>query len=119
MRGPRSSRSFLTLAIALAALCITPCRALAAPDNGDIAGVVRDSTSGEPLANAELSVTRDGRVVVNAESDQFGHFVMHNIPAGEYAMSARMIGYRAKSRAITVTAGERLTLTFTLAPVAT
>ncbi len=124
MRGTRVCRrpSFLTLVLAIIALgAATPIAAHATPDpdGGDIAGVVRDSTTGEPLANAELSVSRETRLVANTETDQFGHFIVHNVPSGTYAIEVRMIGFRAESRTVTVTTDGRVNLTFSLAPIAT
>lgn len=118
---PRRVSSFVAIPIAIVALAAMPHPASAAtdPDGGDIAGVVRDSTSNEPLANAELSVAREGRLVVNAESDQFGHFIVHNVPSGEYEIVVRMIGFRAETRPVAMTTGGRVNLTFALAPVAT
>jgi TonB dependent receptor/Carboxypeptidase regulatory-like domain/TonB-dependent Receptor Plug Domain len=118
--GRRLSFAITLLAIfALGAAAPRAAHAATDPDGGDIAGVVRDSTTGEPLANAELSVTRETHLIVNAESDQFGHFIVHNVPSGEYGLEVRMIGFRAETRTITVTAGGRVNLTFALAPVAT
>jgi hypothetical protein len=124
MRGisPCRRRSLVTFGIALIAFgAVTPtiARAAADPIGSDVAGVVRDSTTGEPLANAELSVLREGRLVVNSESDQFGRFIIHNLPPGEYAIAVRMIGFRAESRTITLSIASRENLTFTLVPVAT
>jgi hypothetical protein len=124
MRGTWLSRraSFVSLLIAgLALSALLPNDAVADtdPEGGDIAGVIRDSTNGEPLANAELSVTQASRLIANAESDQFGHFIVHNVPSGQYTLDVRFIGFRAEHRAVTVTNGDRTNLTFDLAPVAT
>src|SRR6476646_9049419 len=124
MRGTRFGRrlSFLTLPLTIIALAAaTPLVAHAAPDpdGGDIAGVVRDSITGDPLANAELSVSRETRLVANTETDQFGHFIVHNVPSGEYTIDVRFIGFRAEHRTVTVTTDGRTNLTFDLAPVAT
>lgn len=94
LRG-RSLASLSCICIAVAALTPRPARAATDPAGGDIAGVIRDSTNAEPLANAEVAVTQANRLVANAEADQFGHFIVHNVPSGEYTLDVRMIGYRA------------------------
>jgi outer membrane receptor protein involved in Fe transport len=124
MRGTWLSRLLSPVALVLAIVTLgaaTPRVALAAPDpeGGDIAGVIRDSTTAEPLANAELSVTQAGKLIANSESDQFGHFIVHNVPAGEYQVDVRMIGFRAQSRPVTVSGTARINMTFSMTPVAT
>ena len=124
MRGTPFARrpSILTLLLTIIALgAAAPLAAHAATDpvGGDIAGVIRDSTNSEPLANAEMAVTQANRLVANAEADQFGHFIVHNVPLGEYTLDVRMIGYRAERRTVTVTDGGRTNVTFDLVPVAT
>src|SRR4051812_27791701 len=113
MRGTRASRSRTLFPLLVAALVVGitlpgPAHAATALEDGDVAGIVRDSTTGEPLANAELSVMRMGRLVVNTESDQFGHFIVHHVPSGEYVIDVRMIGFRAERRAVAVTPGGRV-----------
>ena len=117
--GHPSIGSLLCVCLALGALAPRPARAATDPVGGDIAGVIRDSTNSEPLANAELAVTQANRLVANAEADQFGHFIVHNVPSGEYTLDVRMIGYRAERRTLTVIDGNRTNLTFDLVPVAT
>ncbi len=70
----------------------------------DITGTVTDSASGQPLPSVEVSVTLGDRIVLNASTDAFGRYVAHNVPAGTYDVSARLIGFRLKSRQITVAA---------------
>lgn len=68
----------------------------------DITGTVTDSASHQPLANAEVSVTQNGSIVANTQTDAFGHFTAHALPPGTYAVTARLIGYRAQTMPITV-----------------
>ena len=86
---------------------------------GDISGVIRDSTSGTPLSNAEVGVRQGGRIVANASADQFGHFVVHAVPAGSYVVEVRLIGYRPDSQSVSVVDGSRLNMTFELVPATT
>ncbi|MEP6780527.1 MAG: TonB-dependent receptor [Gemmatimonadaceae bacterium] len=121
----RLRTSLMLLAAAAAAVIALAPRATRAlsmsPVNSvdaDIVGVVRDSSSAQPISGAEISISRDDRVVANAISDQFGHFIIHNAPAGAYSIDVRFIGFRPAKRAITVAANDRLNLTFLLNAVA-
>jgi hypothetical protein len=88
------------LAIGLAGLAPRP--GLAAPAAGDIAGTVQDSASGEPLQGSEVRVMRGSELVASAVTDQFGRFVIHHIAPGRYAVQARLIGYRPRSRDVVI-----------------
>jgi hypothetical protein len=87
--------------------------------SGDVTGTVTDSTSGQPLSSAEISVTREGRIVANTNTDQLGRFTIHNLSAGSYAVAVHYIGFRAASRSITL--GDNaptVAINFALTPVA-
>jgi hypothetical protein len=56
------------LAIALTSTAPNPVMA-APPSSGDLTGVIRDSTSGQPLAGGELIVFHGGQVVARSETD--------------------------------------------------
>jgi carboxypeptidase family protein len=63
--------------------------------NYRIAGTVVDSLSGQPLDNAEVSITsatapEDARTTLTSSD---GHFLFSNLPAGKYAVSGRHNGY--------------------------
>ena len=90
------------------------------PTAGDISGTITDSTSGQPLPSAEVSVAQNGSIVANTQSDGFGRYTVHNLGAGSYLVSARMIGFRPLSRAIVVPAagGDVTSVDFRLVPAA-
>ncbi len=75
---------------------------VAAVPSGDLHGTVTDSTSGNPLPSAQVSVTRDGRIIQNTLTDAFGRFIVHNLGAGSYAVSVHFIGFRPFSGTVTV-----------------
>ncbi len=81
-------------------------RAAAAPVNGDLHGVVSDSASGNPLPSAQISVTRDGRIIQNTLTDDFGRFIVHNLAAGSYAVAVHFIGFKPYNGTIIVVAGD-------------
>jgi hypothetical protein len=110
-RVPARATGFALLVVLL--VLARPASALApsappstAPRATDIVGTVTDSTSARPIANAQVSVTRDGRIVVNATTDDFGRYRAHNLDAGTYAISVHALGFRALSRAVTVDGSE-------------
>ena len=87
--------------------------------NADITGSVTDSASGQPLPSAEVSVLQGTRIIFNASTDAFGRYTAHGIAPGAYTVSARFIGFRAKSAPVTVgaSAGD-VHVSFSLSPVA-
>ena len=81
--------------VALAVLSIAASiPAAATPLNGDLHGTVTDSASGNPLPSAQVSVMRDGRIIQNTLTDDFGRFVVHNLGAGSYAVAVHFIGFK-------------------------
>jgi hypothetical protein len=90
--------------------------ARAALPNGDLHGVVTDSASGNPLPSAQVSVTRDGRIIQNTLTDNFGRFIVHNLGAGAYAVSVHFIGFRPFSGTVSVAGADvRLNVLLTVA----
>ncbi|MGH7616667.1 MAG: carboxypeptidase regulatory-like domain-containing protein, partial [Gemmatimonadaceae bacterium] len=75
----------------------------ARPLNADVTGTVTDSASGSPLQSAEISVTLPaGGVVSNTITDALGHFRLHNLAAGSYAISVHLVGFRPISRPLVI-----------------
>lgn len=85
--------------------------------SGDVAGAVTDSTNGAPLPGVEIAVQKGTNIVANATTDAFGRYIMHDIPAGAYTVTAHFIGYRSKGAQITVTEGT-VRVNFKLFPAA-
>ena len=61
-----------------------------ASDTGKITGTVTDKETGDPLPGANVSISE---TIIGTSVDQNGYFIMLNVPAGTYAVSARIIGY--------------------------
>src|SRR4051812_1397627 len=70
--------------------------------NGDITGVIRDSTSGQPLTGGDVLVLRNGQVVARTETDTYGRYRIHNLPAGEYDVEVRLLGFRPTRTHVTI-----------------
>src|SRR5205814_3689330 len=90
------------------------------PAAGDVSGTITDSTSGQPLPSAEVSVNQNGSIVTNTQTDGFGRYTVHNLSAGSYVVSVRMIGFRPLTRTVTIAAngGDVTNIDFKLVPAA-
>src|ERR1035437_2245967 len=86
---------FCTLSLARAS------HAASAPA-GDLHGIVTDSASTAPLGSTQVSVTRDGKIVVNVITDAFGRYRAHDLAPGTYVLSVHFIGYRPYTRSVSV-----------------
>jgi hypothetical protein len=82
----RNARLFACLALVLAL-------PRAAHAQGVVAGVVRDSARGTPLADA-LVLIQSGAGARSTRSEQDGAFQLRNVPAGTYRLTIRRLGYR-------------------------
>jgi iron complex outermembrane receptor protein len=102
----------LTAALALAGLVLQVPAASAQGGAGAIAGKVTDE-HGAPLAGAQVTATPGGKGAVTGAT---GGYVIEAIPAGSYTLRVRLIGYRSQARSVTVSAGQRATEDFSLAP---
>ncbi|HEX3867788.1 MAG TPA: carboxypeptidase regulatory-like domain-containing protein, partial [Gemmatimonadaceae bacterium] len=71
--------------------------------NADVTGTVTDSTNGQPLQSAEVSLaTATGDVVSNTTTNAFGQFTIHNVSDGTYKLSVHMLGFAAESKPLTI-----------------
>ncbi len=84
---------------------------LFAQDSGTITGKVAD-TNGEPIPYANIIL--EG-TTIGAAGDIDGNYRITNVPAGDYIVSASVIGYRGSKESATISAGKTLALDFTLA----
>lgn len=111
-RGTRVARRAGAAAAALLVMSIMVPRAHAlspgASDSAawrvaaDLVGTVTDSATGQPLSSAEVTVMQGRTVVFNTTADHFGHYRAHDLAPGSYTVTARMLGFRAASRQVTV-----------------
>ena len=100
------------MALALPGLALQAPAASAQGGAGAIAGKVTDE-HGAPLAGAQVTATPGGKGAVTGAT---GGYVIEAIPAGSYTLRVRLIGYRSQARSVTVSAGQRATEDFSLAP---
>jgi hypothetical protein len=86
--------------------------------NGDITGVVRDSSSGQPLSGGDVLVYQGGRVVAHTATDALGRYRIHSLPDGDYDVEVRLLGFRPSRTHITVSPGGETDVSLGLVPSA-
>ena len=72
---------------------------LAAGASGKIEGFVKDASTGQPLPGANVLIKGTS---LGAASDLKGHYVILNVPPGQYTLVARYIGYQEKTAVVKV-----------------
>jgi hypothetical protein len=92
---PFSLQRSLSLLGLLVAFISQPSWALAGT-SGNIAGVVRDATTGAPIAGVRLQITSASQAVVTT-TDAHGHFVVFELQPDDYTMTAEKSGYDTRS----------------------
>ncbi|MEN8116710.1 MAG: TonB-dependent receptor [Bacteroidota bacterium] len=85
---------------------------LLAQKNGSVAGVVKDTQSGETLigANVFIEGTSNG-----AATNIDGEFILNNVPSGDHKLKVTYIGYTDKVIDISVAAGEKTVINIDIA----
>ncbi len=88
-----------------------------------VRGVVVDAATHDPLPGASVQVTAAGTQAAGTQAagtatDVRGRFRLAGLPAGAHTVVVRFLGYGAVARAVTLRAGEAVTLEVVLAPVA-
>ena len=103
----RRRRFTLLLPALLAALLAAgaPGRALA--QAGTLRGTVRSAQTGEPLAGPVVTVLGLNRRVFG---DSLGRFVVENVPAGDWRIDVRRVGFRPATLAAAIRAGQETVL---------
>jgi hypothetical protein len=71
-------------------------------------GVVRDSTSGESLPNANVLLLKEGTVQAGVSSTLNGAFLFSGLPAGQYVLSISYIGFKVRELPLVLSADMHL-----------
>jgi outer membrane cobalamin receptor len=108
----------LAFLLAIALTSTAPNPVLTAAPSGDLTGVIRDSTSGQPLAGGDVVVFRDGQIVARTQTDVLGRFRIHNLPDGEYDLEIRLLGFAPIRSRVTVGSGGETDASLRLSPSA-
>ncbi len=90
-------RKILPLILAVLAACSIPPEAFAA--SGIVKGYVRDAQTGKPLFGANVLLVGTS---MGAVSNEDGHFVVNDVPAGKYRIRASYVGYDNREFSIEV-----------------
>lgn len=88
----------------------------AVPAVGTLSGRVTDAVSGQPIPLVQVSVAGTS---LGRSTDDNGRYVIVGVPAGDYLVHARRIGYEPSSRRVTVMDGDIATADFALVRAAT
>ena len=76
-----------------------------------ITGQLRDASTDQPLAGAQVIVTG---TQIGTISDERGVFTLHGVPPGERTLAIEAIGYAGERHALNVAAGDSITTSFDL-----
>lgn len=78
---------------------------------GTVAGTVVEASNGQPVSGAQVFIPdTDLGTLTNAQ----GRFVLVNVPEGEHALRAEILGYTPETRTVTVGADETAQVEFRL-----
>lgn len=83
---------------------------------GVIVGLVTDSATGSPLANALVGIDNT-QLATKTTTD--GRFTLSGVAAGTYTVQARLLGYAPQRQSVTVTDDATVTVHFALQQTAT
>lgn len=107
-------------ALAVLMLALVPAAAARAQAaTGRVSGVVSDSASGAPLSSVTLTlVTAGARTAprLDARTDESGRYAFPAVPAGEYIVELRRLGYKPLNRTEVIVA-DNATVTLNLTMV--
>ena len=99
------------LVLALAAMLGWAPAPVTAQATGTLVGTVRDASSQRPLEAVQVYIGGTG---IGALTNAAGRFLLLNVPAGEHALVAELVGYRSGAQTVTVGAGESVVADFGL-----
>ena len=99
--------------IGLLLFLIWQCNAVAAEDEtGRIQGVVQTSER-TPLPHVNITIANTSLGTVSSST---GRFSFNNVPAGEYVLIARLVGYHAIKKEIKISTNTTARMTIVLTP---
>jgi len=110
-RIPARIGALLALIFAIAGPARSYAQSETRPETGTVQGTVLDATANVGVAGAQVFVVG---TTIGTLTDAEGGYSLSGVPAGEQVVTVRLIGYREASKRITVTAGETVTLDFTV-----
>lgn len=90
MPTSRSARMLARISLAAILLFFLGSPAVAQMGSGKLTGMVRDATSGQPLAGAQVFIEGTGLGTLTQEN---GRYFILSVPPGTYVVGAQLIGY--------------------------
>lgn len=112
--NPQAGETSLSRVL-VALFLVVPCLARVAPAlaqvTGTIAGEVRDRGTSQPLAGAQVYIPGTS---IGTVTDEAGRYRLPEVPAGETALHAQVLGYRTEKASVEVPAGGTATHAFAL-----
>ncbi len=78
---------------------------------GTIEGTAYDSDTGDALPGAQVLIPS---LSLGGVTDLDGAYAIENVPAGDYQLEVRFIGYSTARKSVTVVSGQTVTVDFTL-----
>lgn len=111
MNAKRLFGPLLGLPVALVLLLGVPVHVAAQQQTGIVEGTVLDARTGEPLTGAQVSVVETTLGTLSGEN---GSFRIANVPVGTQLVRAQFLGFATEGREVEVSAGEVVTVEFTL-----
>lgn len=104
-------RTLTALGVFVPLLAVRPALA-----QGTLTGTVLDEVTGLSMTGATVGIESASRSVV---TDRSGRFVISNLPAGEYSVLARYLGYATSTQSVRIENGKTATITFKLSSAKT
>lgn len=87
------------------------------PAPGNVTGTVTRADTGEPIANALVTVKSGADTVATATTDQNGQYTITGVDGGTYQATASAAGFSPQTKTIVVQSGQTITEHFQLEPV--
>ena len=95
----------------LLAFCLSLSVPLMAMAQGTVEGTVTDSETGGVLPGAQVLI---GQLNLGAVTDADGQYSIDNVPAGQFVVEVRFIGFSTQQKTVTVTDGQTAIVDFQL-----
>src|SRR5689334_19377351 len=107
----RQLSGIATAFVLVAALFAGPVQA----QQGTVAGQVTDKSNQQPVVGAQVLITGTS---LQSRTGRDGHFTIIKVPAGQYSVQVRIIGFATGTMSVSVAAGDVATADFALTAAA-
>lgn len=91
--------------------CLTSCEPVIYDTFGGISGYVIETTTGEAVSNALVTLSPSG---LNTYTGSDGFFQFSNLEAGQYTLTIQSTGYSTNRKTINIIAGSTVDVSLTL-----